>query len=220
MWDLYAREFVGTPVDVWALGCMLYLLCYGRLPFDAEAKLQILNGRYTLPAGQRPPAMEALLHDMLKANPLERMTIDQVRAAGRLAGRPSQATRARTAGRPAASAGSARGGCQPAPRKPPVLHWLGMRLALLIPHCVALPGGATLGGHRAPQHLEAAAAARLDGSWSRAGRSAASVRQGRAAGRVAPAHGVARLGAARQQPAGGRSRHSSSQAYQVLCSAA
>ena len=24
-----------------ALGCLLYLLCFGRLPFDAEAKLQV-----------------------------------------------------------------------------------------------------------------------------------------------------------------------------------
>ena len=48
LYDLYAREYVGLPVDIWALGVLLYLLCFGRLPFEGEAKLQV---RLELPAG-------------------------------------------------------------------------------------------------------------------------------------------------------------------------
>jgi serine/threonine protein kinase len=32
-----------------ALGVLLYVLCYGRLPFTGDSKLQIINGRYDLP---------------------------------------------------------------------------------------------------------------------------------------------------------------------------
>lgn len=41
LYDLYAREFIGLPVDIWALGVLLYLLAFGRLPFEGEAKLQV-----------------------------------------------------------------------------------------------------------------------------------------------------------------------------------
>ena len=49
-----------------ALGCLLYLLIYGRLPFAAEAKLQILNGDYSLPEGPSV-AVVNLIRDLLQA---------------------------------------------------------------------------------------------------------------------------------------------------------
>ncbi len=49
-----------------ALGCLLYLLIYGRLPFAAEAKLQILNGDYSLPEGPSVPVVN-LIRDLLQA---------------------------------------------------------------------------------------------------------------------------------------------------------
>ena len=58
-------------------GCLLYLLCYGQLPFDGSAKLQIVNGRYTLPEG-RPPALRALIKRMLVIDPLARPDIQLV----------------------------------------------------------------------------------------------------------------------------------------------
>lgn len=79
MWDLYAREFIGTKVDIWALGCLFYLLCFGRLPFEGEAKLQILNGRYEIPPGT-PASIRELLEGMLTINVARRWDIGQVRA--------------------------------------------------------------------------------------------------------------------------------------------
>lgn len=81
MWDLYSRHFVGIPVDIWALGCLFYLLVSGRLPFEGEAKLQILNGRYAKLAGL-PQEAQALLAGMLDVEVTSRWTISQVRRGG------------------------------------------------------------------------------------------------------------------------------------------
>lgn len=48
-----------------ALGCLLYLLVTGKLPFQAEAKLQILNGDYTLPESGNPGVIN-LIRDLLQ----------------------------------------------------------------------------------------------------------------------------------------------------------
>lgn len=33
MWDVHRWGKIGRPADVWALGCLLYQLCFTRLPF-------------------------------------------------------------------------------------------------------------------------------------------------------------------------------------------
>jgi len=60
-----APELTTTPhpiciderVDVWALGCTLFCLAFGRSPFETAregiSRLAILNGRYQVPAGNR-----------------------------------------------------------------------------------------------------------------------------------------------------------------------
>ena len=54
-----------------ALGCLLYYLMFNKLAFGPEAKLQILNGDFTV-AGSRPPAFVALLRELLVTNPIKR----------------------------------------------------------------------------------------------------------------------------------------------------
>ncbi|KXZ56289.1 hypothetical protein GPECTOR_1g254 [Gonium pectorale] len=77
MWDLYARQRIDTAVDVWALGVLLYVLAFGKLPFQGDSKLSILYGKYDMPSG-RPPAMRSLIQDMLQVNPVDRPDIFQV----------------------------------------------------------------------------------------------------------------------------------------------
>ncbi|KAI3681433.1 hypothetical protein L6452_36228 [Arctium lappa] len=71
MWDLLLREVISEKVDIWALGCLLFRICYFKSAFDGESKLQVLNGNYH---------MTDLIRDMLQSSPASRPGITQARA--------------------------------------------------------------------------------------------------------------------------------------------
>ena len=52
MVDLYSGVALGPPVDIWALGCLLYGLCFFALPFGSGSPLAIQTGRYAVPAAE------------------------------------------------------------------------------------------------------------------------------------------------------------------------
>jgi AP2-associated kinase len=49
MCDLYQRKGLNEKVDIWALGVLLYKLCYYTTPFEDGNTLAIINGSYTKP---------------------------------------------------------------------------------------------------------------------------------------------------------------------------
>ncbi|MQM07958.1 hypothetical protein Taro_040811 [Colocasia esculenta] len=80
MWDLYRKEVISEKVDIWALGCLLYRICYLKSAFDGESKLQILNGNYRIPELPKySSSVIELIKDLLQASPDARPDITQAR---------------------------------------------------------------------------------------------------------------------------------------------
>ncbi|KAJ3399393.1 hypothetical protein HDU80_007996 [Chytriomyces hyalinus] len=74
--DLYMRMGISEKVDVWALGVLLYKLCYFVTPFEDKGKLAILNGRYDIP--NRPQYSSDIAHligSLLSVDPRVRPTV-------------------------------------------------------------------------------------------------------------------------------------------------
>ncbi|KAH0981534.1 hypothetical protein GBA52_008711 [Prunus armeniaca] len=79
MWDLFRRELINEKVDIWALGCLLFRICYFKSAFDGESKLQILNGNYRIPELPKYSSfITDLIRDMLQSSPDDRPDITQV----------------------------------------------------------------------------------------------------------------------------------------------
>ncbi|KAJ0262014.1 Protein kinase superfamily protein [Hirschfeldia incana] len=79
MWDLFRREIISEKVDIWALGCLLYRICYFKSAFDGESKLQVLNGNYRIPESPKySSSVTDLIRDMLQGSPDERPDVTQI----------------------------------------------------------------------------------------------------------------------------------------------
>ena len=78
MVDLYMGKAITTKADIWALGCLLYKLCFFSLPFG-ESTLAIQSGQYSPPDGHRySKHLVALIRYMLEPDPDRRPDIYQV----------------------------------------------------------------------------------------------------------------------------------------------
>ncbi|KAM5283690.1 cyclin-G-associated kinase isoform 4-T4 [Hipposideros larvatus] len=77
--DLYSNFPISEKQDIWALGCILYLLCFRQHPFEDGAKLRIVNGKYSIPPNDtRYCVFHDLIRAMLKVNPEERLSITEL----------------------------------------------------------------------------------------------------------------------------------------------
>ncbi|XP_058804331.1 uncharacterized protein LOC131671713 isoform X2 [Phymastichus coffea] len=88
MVDMYCGKPITTKADIWALGCLLYKLCFFTLPFG-ESALAIQSGNFTVPDNSRySKFLHCLIRYMLEPDPDLRPDIYQVSAiAFQLAGK-------------------------------------------------------------------------------------------------------------------------------------
>ncbi|XP_041855001.1 AP2-associated protein kinase 1-like isoform X5 [Melanotaenia boesemani] len=78
MVNLYGGKIITTKADIWALGCLLYKLCFFTLPFG-ESQVAICDGSFTIPDNSRySQEMHCLLRYMLEPDPDKRPDIYQV----------------------------------------------------------------------------------------------------------------------------------------------
>ncbi|XP_073818394.1 cyclin-G-associated kinase [Musca autumnalis] len=78
MLDTWSNYEVGTKVDVWSLGCILYVLCFQKHPFDDSAKLRIINGNFTIPTDSRFQCFHDIIRGCLTVDPSQRFNISTI----------------------------------------------------------------------------------------------------------------------------------------------
>jgi serine/threonine protein kinase len=74
MVDVYLRYPVDERVDVWMLGCVLFILNYQYHPFKEEGKLTIVNAALKFPSNASEK-MERFIRHILTPNPYYRPTL-------------------------------------------------------------------------------------------------------------------------------------------------
>lgn len=73
--DLWSNHVIGTKSDIWALGCVIYYLCFQRHPFEDSAKLRIVNANYTLPGDSRYQCFHEIIKGCLQVDPNNRFDV-------------------------------------------------------------------------------------------------------------------------------------------------
>ncbi|KAJ3845354.1 hypothetical protein F5878DRAFT_269261 [Lentinula raphanica] len=92
MIDAHLRRPIDEKSDVWALGVLLYKLCYYTTPFEEHGPLAILNVQYRIPPYPvYSPQMNALIASMLREHGTQRPSVFELLAqVHRLRGTKSQ----------------------------------------------------------------------------------------------------------------------------------
>ncbi|CAL1529543.1 unnamed protein product [Lymnaea stagnalis] len=79
MLDLYNNFPINEACDIWALGCLLFKLCFYVHPFEDSAKLRIINANYVIPESDREfELFHDLLRGMLTVDPVGRPGINDI----------------------------------------------------------------------------------------------------------------------------------------------
>ncbi|XP_072439241.1 AP2-associated protein kinase 1-like isoform X3 [Chiloscyllium punctatum] len=78
MVNLYSGKSITAKADIWALGCLLYKLCFFTLPFG-ESQVAICDANFTIPDNSKySNEMHCLIRYILEADPDNRPDIYQV----------------------------------------------------------------------------------------------------------------------------------------------
>ncbi|KAG6873851.1 hypothetical protein C0995_010463 [Termitomyces sp. Mi166 len=81
MIDVYSRRPIDEKSDVWALGVLLYKLCYYTTPFEEHGQLAILNVQYKIPPYPvYSPQINQLIASMLQEHGVRRPNVFEILA--------------------------------------------------------------------------------------------------------------------------------------------
>ncbi|KAJ3941885.1 Ark- serine/threonine protein kinase [Colletotrichum fioriniae] len=79
MVDVYRKQPIDEKSDIWALGVLLYKLCYYTTPFEDQGQLAILNASFKYPSYPVfSDRLKKLIASMLRESPQARPNIYQV----------------------------------------------------------------------------------------------------------------------------------------------
>ncbi|KAI4261079.1 MAG: hypothetical protein L6R42_003718, partial [Xanthoria sp. 1 TBL-2021] len=79
MIDVYRKQPIDEKSDIWALGVLLYKLCYYKTPFEDQGQMAILNASFKFPGYPSfSDSLKKLIAGMLRENPQGRPNIYQV----------------------------------------------------------------------------------------------------------------------------------------------
>ncbi|KAH7041025.1 uncharacterized protein B0I36DRAFT_233070 [Microdochium trichocladiopsis] len=79
MVDVYRKQPIDEKSDIWALGVLLYKLCYYTTPFEDQGQLAIMNASYRFPSYPAfSDRLKSLIASMLRENQTSRPNIYQV----------------------------------------------------------------------------------------------------------------------------------------------
>ncbi|OJD14975.1 NAK/BIKE protein kinase [Emergomyces pasteurianus Ep9510] len=79
MIDVYRKQPIDEKSDIWALGVLLYKLCYYTTPFEEVGQMAILNAKFKFPAYPVfSDRLKLLIASMLREDPQKRPNIYQV----------------------------------------------------------------------------------------------------------------------------------------------
>lgn len=76
--DTWNNYPIGVKTDVWALGCILFCLCYKKHPFEDGAKLRIINGNYSIPSDSRFACFNDIIKGCFVVDPNQRFDVSMV----------------------------------------------------------------------------------------------------------------------------------------------
>ena len=75
------KQYVGTKVDIWALGILLYFMLAAKMPFNGDTipslQKDIVKGQFTFPSRLSGDS-RTLIQGILTQNPTERYNIDDI----------------------------------------------------------------------------------------------------------------------------------------------
>ncbi|KAL8808390.1 MAG: hypothetical protein Q9200_004304 [Gallowayella weberi] len=79
MIDVYRKQPIDEKSDIWALGVLLYKLCYYKTPFEDQGQMAILNASFKFPGYPSfSDNLKKLIASMLRENPQARPNVYQV----------------------------------------------------------------------------------------------------------------------------------------------